>query len=189
MASFDFDLGTGLSGAASGAAVGAQFGGPVGIGIGAGAGFLSGFLGDDSSPREKAVQRTRENLKSLVNKSPTDTTTFNVGATQLQEQNREQARRDASQAAARGLSGSQFEVSQDANRAEQMGKGIQSLLRTSSRRLQGRRQNARSQLNALLEGRAQAEARRNRAVQRSVSRLPALLSALTSNGESPQTSQ
>jgi uncharacterized membrane protein YccC len=182
--SFDFNLGTGLSGAASGAAIGTQFGGPgIGTAIGAGAGFLSGFLGGDDSPgpREKAIERSRERLKALTEKSPTETTTFNVGATELQERADEEAERDASQAAARGLEGSQFAVAQDANRARQYGEGLRSLLRTSDARLRESRRNTRSQLNALLSGQAQAErqqqAQQNAALQQAFQNIPAVLDA------------
>jgi uncharacterized membrane protein YccC len=180
--SFDFDLGTGLSGAASGAAIGTQFGGPWGTAIGAGAGFLSGFLGDDGpDPRKKAIERNRERLNTLTEKSPTETTTFNVGASELQERTDEEAERDASQAAARGLEGSQFAVAQDANRAQQYGEGLRSLLRTSSAQLRESRRNTRSRLNALLSGQAQAErrqqARQNAALQQTFQNLPAVLEA------------
>jgi hypothetical protein len=167
-----YDFSAGLSGAASGAAAGSTFG-PVGTAIGGGVGLLSGFLGgDDENPAlQRAISDNRQALGNLVDRrdaaleaSPTETAFFNTGATQLQEQAEEEADTDAAQAAARGLSGSQFEVAQDQARAEATSKGLRQLVADSERmnrrrtaRLDDEVQQQRSALSALVSDRAQAD--------------------------------
>jgi hypothetical protein len=203
MASYDFS--TGLSGAASGAATGAQLGSVVpGLGnvvgaVGGGVlGLASGFFGGDSgsSARDRAIQRNRESLSNLtqqyearLEESPTDTAFFQTGVTELQEQAERQAERDAEQATARGLSGSQFEVAQDANRAQSQGSALRSLVASAEQRdnrnerqAQQAMQRQREALNALVSGKARAQrqrqARQGEATRQAFSQVPALLGEL-----------
>jgi hypothetical protein len=201
----DFNYGRAASGAASGAAAGSSFG-PWGTVIGGTTGFLSGFLGgDDENPaRERALDENRERLRALTDdleaareRSPTDTSFFDVGAAELQAQTERQAESDAEQAAARGLTGSQFELAQDANRAEAQGEGLRSLLRSAEQvdrqeeaRLFEAQQRQRENLNALLSGQAQSFDRQQRRQQRAEGRalqstmqnLPFLLSHFGGGG-------
>ena len=199
-----YDLSSGLSGAASGAATGAQLGSIVpGVGnavggaIGGALGLASGFFGGGgggSSARDRAIQRNRESLRALTERyesrleeSPTDTAFFETGVGQLQEQADRQADRDAQQAAARGLGGSQFELAQDANRARTQSDALRSLVRgaeemdnRNEQRAQRAVQRQRETLNALVSDQAQAErmrqARQGEAVRQSFAQLPFLMS-------------
>jgi hypothetical protein len=205
----DFDFGRAASGAASGAAAGSSFG-PWGTVIGGTTGFLSGFLGSDGEPsgespaRERALDENRERLRVLTDdleaareRSPTDTSFFDVGAAELQARTERQAEADAEQAAARGLTGSQFELAQDANRAQAQGEGLRSLLRSAEQvdrqeeaRLFEAQQRQRENLNALLSGQAQSFDRQQRRQQRAEGRalqstmqnLPFLLSHFGGGG-------
>jgi hypothetical protein len=201
MASYDFQ--TGLSGAASGAGAGATVGSAVpGIGtaIGAGVGGLvgaaTGFFGggSEASPvRDRAIEENRKRLQALIqerkaaeDRSPTDTTFFNTGVAELQEQAGRQADRDAAQAAARGLSGSQFELAQANSRRQTRAEALRGLLRSSAqidrqqeRQAQRQVQRQRESLNALVSDQAQAQerrsARRGQALRQTFSNLPFLL--------------
>jgi len=193
MASYDFQQG--LSGAASGAAAGSSFG-PIGTAVGAGAGLLSGFFGggSEASPaRRRAIEENRERLRALIDKqkdaeerTATDTTFFQTGVSALEEQADRQATRDAQQAAARGLSGSQFEIAQDQNRTKSRAKALRGLLRTGSKvdrqkeqQLRSQVQRQRESLNALVSDQAQAQQRRSaqrgQALRQTFSNLPFLL--------------
>jgi len=196
MASYDFQ--TGLSGAASGAAAGSSIAPGIGTAIGAGVGLLSGFLGggggSETSPaRNRAIEENRKRLQALIQKrkdaedrSPTDTTFFQTGEAELQEQAGRQADRDAAQAAARGLTGSQFELAQDQNRAQTQADALQGLLRSSAeidrqqeQQAQRQVQRQRESLNALVSDQAQAQerrsARRGQTLRQTFSNLPFLL--------------
>ena len=177
----DFDFSQGLSGAASGAAAGSTIAPGIGTAIGGALGLATGFFGgsDGNSARDRELQRNREALANLVDRrdaaldaSPTDTALFQTGATELQEQAKRQADRDASAAAARGLEGSQFEVAQDQARAEAVSRGLRSLVADAERfnrkreqRLDQQVQRQRSALASLAGAQTQAtrrrEARRN----------------------------
>jgi hypothetical protein len=192
-----YDFSTGLSGAASGAAAGSQVLPGWGTAIGGGVGLLSGFFGGDdggSPARDRAIQRNRESLRALTDRyetrleeSPTETAFFQTGVGQLQEQADRQSDRDAAQAAARGLGGSQFELAQDANRAQTQSEALRSLVRgaeemdnrNEQRALQNM-QRQREALNALVSDQARMQDRRQaqqgQALQQSFSQLPFLLS-------------
>jgi uncharacterized membrane protein YccC len=172
----DFDFGGAASGAASGAAAGSTFG-PWGTAIGGAVGFLGGAFagGDDDETREQAIRENRELLGTLRGRyeeertdDPTDTALFGAGVSRLEESQDRMAREDAAQAAARGLEGSAFEVAQDTSRARESGRRLQKLLTASARADRqeeaSARQaflNQRSQLNALLSDRAQAQTRQS----------------------------
>jgi len=191
-----YDFSTGLSGAASGAAAGSSFG-PVGTAIGGAVGLASGFFGGDgggSSARDRAIQRNRESLRALTDRhqarleeSPTDTAFFQAGVGQLREQANRQADRDAQQAAARGLAGSQFELAQDASRAGTQADALRSLVRgaeeidnRNERQAQQAVQRQRESLNALVSDQARAQSRRQarqgQAVRQAFSQVPFFLS-------------
>ena len=189
-----YDFSQGLSGAASGAATGSAFG-PWGAGIGGALGLATGFLGggDGNSARDRELQRNREALSNLVDRrdaaleaKPTETAFFQTGAAELQEQARRQADRDAQQAAARGLTGSQFEVAQDQARAEAASRGLRQLVadaerfdRQKEQRLDQQVQQQRSALAALAsdqtQGRRQRQARQNRTLFSTLSRAAPVL--------------
>ena len=193
MATYDFQ--TGLSGAASGAAAGSTIAPGIGTAVGAGVGLLSGFFGggDGNSARDREVQRNREALAHLIDRrdaaldaSPTDTTFFKTGTAELQEQAGRQADRDAAQAAARGLSGSQFEVAQAKTRRKTRAEALRGLLRSSAqidrqqeRQAQQQVQRQRESLNALVSDQARAQERRSaqrgQALRQTFSNLPFLL--------------
>jgi len=146
-----YDTSQGISAAASGASAGAAIGGPVGAGIGGAIGLASGFFGNDEGPNERQKQllkMLRERYNTAKQQGPTDTTFFTAGMSQAQERAREQSDRDASQAAARGLGGSQLEVALDQNRADQLGQTSRQVLTQSAKM---NRQRERSALRALLQ--------------------------------------
>lgn len=153
----DYDVSKGLSGGFSGASAGAGIGGPWGAAIGGAVGLGAGFFGgddeDENDPRQKAMQRHRDVINMLEgryetrkNQSPTETPLYQAGMSQAQERVRQEAGRDASQAAARGLTGSQFEVAQDQNRSQQLGSFQQNLLQNSVRADRKRERQALQQL-------------------------------------------
>jgi hypothetical protein len=178
-----YDVSTGFSGAASGAAAGATVGSVVpgigtaiGAGVGGLAGAATGFFGgggggDDDEARQQAISQNRNLLGMLEDRfrtkqmqGPTDTTLFAAGMSQAREQAQRQAEADASQAAARGLTGSQYEVAQDANRQRQLGRTQRQLLARGDR-VQREEERAalrsllrqRGTLNNLIEGEAAAQ--------------------------------
>lgn len=185
-----YSVGKGLSGAASGAGVGASIGGPPGAAIGGTIGLVSGFFGDDDQPGDRAVGRNRDLLQMLEDRyqaargrTPTETPLYQASVGAAQERARRQERRDASQAAARGLTGSQFEVAQHENRVRQLGESQRQALVRSDRVQREQERSAlqsllqqRSNLNALLSDRAGREARLDRARNRAASRSLAGLS-------------
>ena len=194
MATYDFQ--TGLSGAASGAAAGSTIAPGIGTAIGGVLGLASGFLGGGSemSPaRNRAIEENRKRLQALIqerkaaeDRSPTDTTFFKTGEAELQEQAGRQADRDAAQATARGLSGSQFEVAQANNRQQTRAKALRGLLRSSAQidrqqERQARRQvqRQRESLSALVSDQARAQERRSaqrgQVLRQTFSNLPFLL--------------
>jgi hypothetical protein len=175
-----YDVSTGFSGAATGAGAGATVGSVVpgigtaiGAGVGGGLGAATGFFGggDDDEARQQAIKKNRNLLGMLENRfrtkqmrDPTETTLFSAGMSQAQEQARRQAETDASQAAARGLTGSQYAVAQDANRQQQLARTQRQLL-VRSDRVQREEERAalrsllrqRGTLNNLIEGKAAAQ--------------------------------
>jgi len=94
--------------------------------------------------------RLRELFESRVDRlrdqNAAQSATFRAGVGALQEQTEAQAERDESAAAARGLTGSAFEVAQDANRAEALGGETRRLLVDAERQQEERRQSALSNL-------------------------------------------
>jgi len=197
-----YDVSTGLSQGLSGAAAGSAIAPGIGTAIGGAVGLASGFLGgnDGSDIREQAIDRNRQALSRLTERrdevleeGPTDTEFFNAGASQLQEQAQEQADADAAQAAARGLTGSQFEVAQDQARAETRAEGLRSLL-TEAERIDNRNeqqarqavQQQRQSLNALISDQARAtraqQQGQNAAVRQTFQNLPFVLSQADFSG-------
>ena len=205
-----YSVSTGFSGAASGAATGASVGSvvpgvgtAVGAGVGAIGGALTGFFGgddDENGPRQQAIGQNRELLSMLEDRfqaaedrTPTETTFFESGMAQAREQADRAADRDAAQAAARGLEGSQFALAQDAQRQRQFATTQQELLGQAS---QLERQDERAALQRLLQQRSQlnslvgseasaqrrADQRRSASVQRALSQLGQ--SALSTFGQS-----
>ena len=192
-----------MSGAASGAAAGASVGGPIGAGIGGAIGLATGFFGDDagdSEARRQAIGNNRnllsmleERYQAAAERDPTDTALFQAGSTQAREQAERQAEVDAAQANARGLSGSQFAVAQDANRQRQLARTQRDLLARSDR---VQREKERAALQSMLQQRGvlndligrkaaadqRAAARRAAAVQNALSSLGS--AALASGGGS-----
>lgn len=162
-----YEVSKGLGNAASGASVGATIGSVVpgvgtaiGAGVGAVGGALTGFFGGDDGPseREKALAENREMLGMLESRfqaaeqrDPTDTTLFEAGSSAATERAREQRQTDAGQAAARGLTGSQFEVAQAQQRQQQLGNQRRQLLVQGD---QVQRQQERQALQSLLQQRA-----------------------------------
>jgi hypothetical protein len=142
----------------------------VGIGVTAGiiggisaAGSLaqgiSSLTGDDD--RGSRIRKIfEERYERLRDTSPAETGQFTAGVGALQEQADRQAETDASQAAARGLGGSQFAVAQDANRAEALGSSTRQLLGDSARSLQQRRQSTLGGLAEQANIQAEREARK-----------------------------
>ena len=180
-----YDVSTGFSGAATGAGAGATVGSVVpgvgtaiGAGVGGVLGAATGFFGgggDDDEARQQAISQNRNLLGMLEDRfrtkqmqGPTETTLYQAGMSQAQEQARRQAEADASQAAARGLTGSQYAVAQDANRQRQLGQAQRQLLAKSDR-VQREEERAalrsllqqRGALNNLIEGEAAAQRQGN----------------------------
>lgn len=168
-----YDVSTGFSGAATGAAAGSAIAPGIGTAIGGVLGAATGFFGggDDDEARQQAINKNRHLLRMLEDRfrteqmqGPTETTLYQAGMSQAREQARRQAETDASQAAARGLTGSQFAVAQDANRQQQLGQAQRQLLAKSDR-VQREEERAalrsllrqRSTLNNLIEGKAGAQ--------------------------------
>lgn len=155
-----YEVSTGISGAASGAQAGAAVGGPIGAAIGGGVGLVSGFFGGDEEEgvpdetireNEELLGMLRDRFQAARNRSPTETTLFEAGTTAQQERQERQADRDASQAAARGLTGSQFELAQDASRSQQAASSQRDLLVQSDR---VQREEERQALQSMLQQRA-----------------------------------
>jgi hypothetical protein len=138
----------GLSGAASGAAAGSAFG-PWGTAIGGAVGGIAGLFGggggaddqlDETEDRNKRLaSRLRGMYQDAEDKNASNTQFYAQGMAQAREQTEGQATRDASQAAARGLSGSEFELAQDANRQEALAQTQRNLLTNSEQQLQQER--------------------------------------------------
>jgi hypothetical protein len=108
---------------------------------------LSSIFGDDDGAAEpKRGERIRqifeERYQRLRDQSPGQTEQFTAGVGALRDQAEREARRDASQAAARGLEGSQFAVAQDESRARALAQSTRDLFQQSARSLQQRRQSA-----------------------------------------------
>lgn len=182
------DLTGGLTGAASGAATGAGLGSIIpgpGTAIGAAAGGviggISGLFGGDGGgggggqQRQQRGDRLRslfeDRVERLRQTSPTETASFQAGTGALQDIMGEQQRRDASAAAARGLSGSQFELAQQAQRTQTLGRQTRRLVGESERRLASDRQSALRGLLSASGFQADVEARRQRREARKTSRL------------------
>jgi len=204
-----YDFSTGVSGAASGASAGFSIGGPIGAGIGGAIGLASGLFGGDdggSAARDRAIQRNRESLRTLTDRyetrleeAPTETAFFQTGVTEMQEQADRQADRDASQAAARGLEGSQYELAQDASRSRTQASALRSLVRgaeeidnRNEQQAQQAVQRQRESLNALVSDQARAQSRRQsrqgQATRQAFSSVPMLLSQMdfgSSSGGGP----
>jgi len=197
----DFDVKGGLSGAASGAGTGAAIGSVVpgvgtaiGAGVGAGLGALGGgfFGGDDEmSPARKRAIRENENLLAMMEsryrdvqqRDPAESRFFQAAQTQSREQIQRQADRDASTAAARGLTGSQFEVAQASARQAELGQQQTQAIGQSVEQQRQRERMAlrqmlrqRGNLNNLLNQQAQLE------TQREISRNKQLQSSLAALG-------
>lgn len=169
----------GISGAASGAAAGSPFG-PWGTAIGGVAGGLAGLFGGDDDDEERldeAEQRNKRLASRLrgmfgdaQDQSAADTQIFQQGMAQAQEQTERQADRDEAQAAARGLTGSQFEIAQGANRIRALANTQRNLLSRGEQQLQQERArylrawlNQEDAVTGILQGRAQQDARNRRA--------------------------
>lgn len=165
-----YEVSTGLGNAASGAASGAAAGSfipglgtGVGAAIGGGIGLASGFFGDDDNDRREEAIRENEDLLAMLrdrfgaarDRDPTETQLFQAGTTAAREQAEREAETDASQAAARGLEGSAFEVAQDQNRARQLGRQTRRLTVDADR---VQRQQERSALQAMLQQRGNLNA-------------------------------
>jgi hypothetical protein len=187
-----YDFQTGASGALSGASSGAAIGGPVGAAVGGVVGLASGFFGggnDETPLQDEAISRQRDLVNMLEGRyrtrqeqSATDTPLYESGMQQALERQREEANRDASQAAARGLQGSQFELAQDQQRSESLADFQQELLRGAVRSDRQRENqalqamlNAEQNLTNTLMGasaqRQQQQARQNQMVQGALSGL------------------
>lgn len=190
-----YDVSTGLSRGASGAAAGAQVGGPIGAAIGGGLGLVSGFFSGDDGPSDELkrgnrelYEMLRERFQSVRGQDPTQTTLFQTAVGASQDRAERQAEVDASQAAARGLTGSQFEVAQDQARAQQMARTQRRALRTADEQQRRREQSAlqallsqRSNLNAVLGAEADREQRRAQTAGQAVGRATSLFTS----GEGP----
>lgn len=137
--------------------------------LAAGAGLLSSGIGlynqftddDDTPTRSPASDRRRQLIDSILQKynavegrSPTESSAFKARIAQARERNEEQRDRDASAAAARGLTGSQFEVAQDEQRTEALANAERSAL-VGAERQQNREQQQR--LGTLMSGLTQQD--------------------------------
>jgi hypothetical protein len=162
-----FDFGQAASGAASGAAAGSSIAPGIGTAVGGVLGGLaSGFLGGGSSERERAIDENRDLLEELTAEyreaeatSPTETSFYQTGQAELAEQTERQAEADERAAAAAGLTGSQFAVAQDQNRAQERADALRSLLtdaeqidRKNEQVALENRMAQRQRLNALITG-------------------------------------
>ena len=145
----DFEAGIG-----QGITLGAQgfaLGGPVGGVIGGGIGLVKGLFGGRSRRRqerrlrrrnEQALRLLRDALDEAQGQTATDTAAFQTGRGALREAVDDQAQRDQGLAAARGLTGSGFEIGQAAARARALTTGTSRLVATSEAQLEERRQAA-----------------------------------------------
>lgn len=141
---------------------------------------------DEEEENENRGSRLRrmfeDRYERLRDRSPTESAAFQAGTSALREAVGREAERDEAEAAARGLTGSQYEVAQDANRAETLGRETRSLIGTAERRLAQDRQSA---LRGLAEGFAFEEdirARRQRREDRRNSRLAKLAGSALQSG-------
>lgn len=140
------------------AKTGFAVGGPIGAAAFGGFGLLSGALGGGQRRRkerrirqrnEKLLAMLQANVDRLGGLTASSTAEFASGRGELEDTIGRQAQRDVGSAAARGLTGSGFEIAQGANRARALGRGTASLLATSETRLSLDR---RAAANRLLQG-------------------------------------
>lgn len=206
----DFDVTGGLSGAASGAGTGAALGSvvpgignAVGAAVGGAVGFLGGaFSGDDemSPARRRAIQENRQlfemlqsRYRNIEGRSPSESTFFQAATTQAREQAERQQQRDASQAAARGLGGSQFEVAQAAQRQAELGEQQTQAIGQAAVNQRQREQQAlqsmlrqRGNLDQLISGKAKLQAQqelaRQQQLQQSLAGLGQTLATMGASG-------
>jgi len=133
----------------------------AGVNAAAGLATAGKSLFSDDDKRGSRLRELYENrLQRLQEQSPAESSTFQAGASALQEEAEQQAERDRSAAVARGLGGSQLSVAQDQNRAEATASGLRDLIGTAERTLQQRRQQARAGLTDVLLSNRDAERRR-----------------------------
>lgn len=202
-----YDVRTGLGSAASGASIGSAIAPGIGTAIGAGIGLAGGFLGGEKEddPLDDLVRKNRNLLSMLearreriASQDPTDSTTFQAQVSAAQEQAGRQADRDASSAAARGLTGSQFEIAQQGNRTRSVGRNVRRAAADASQVQRQREFQAlrtmlqqRDRLNQLVSGQAQADRRarrqQNRTLFGTMSGLAQILSRPNSQNNSQKT--
>jgi len=139
------DWQTGLSGAASGAAAGSAFG-PWGTAIGGAVGGLAGLFGGGSDRADdrlddldddnrRMAQRFRSMFDDAQDDTPTDSQFYRQGMAAARDEIDQQATRDDAAAAARGLSGSEFDIAQGAKRIRALAKTQRNLLTRAERDL------------------------------------------------------
>lgn len=139
------------SGAATGAAIGSAIpviGTGIGAGIGAGIGFLTGGK-KKKEKRSGATKLARQQLADLTQRSnelqnqrPEESAGYLAGKGQLADLMRNLTQRDTSQAARRGLTGSEFEIAQAANRNRVQSDTGRELIANAERTLSIDQQNA-----------------------------------------------
>lgn len=110
-----------------GAAKGLPFG-LAGAAVGGLAGYLSG-KGRDEDPYKEQREKLINTLMERVQGSPFQTESFRQGRSQLYNALSQKRQRDASTAAARGLSGGEFEIAQANQRGRRLSRGMGNLRR------------------------------------------------------------
>lgn len=149
-----------LSGGVTGASIGSSFG-PIGTAagavIGAGIGYLSGRRNHGKKGHDDRLKERNEALLKMLNSynteaqnaDPLDSQHYRTGLAEMNDEVQDQAGRDAGSAARRGLTGSEYELAQAANRTRAMVGGRRGLLADSERVIEQRKRDA---LARLLQG-------------------------------------
>lgn len=177
--------------AGAGTVGGTLIGGPAGGAIGGALGRAAGsaFDNDDRNGRRRRQRRGgklrklfEDRYDRLKKKSPTETATFRSGSSALREALGEQAERDASAAAARGLTGSAFELAQKGDRTEALASGMRRLVGESERRLTRDRESALRGILSAARFEEDVRARRQRRRDRRKSRLAQIVGSALEAG-------
>lgn len=132
-----------------------------------------GDSGEDDGPNRGAVLRSmfEDRLSRIQDTDVTEDAGFTAGVGALRDQADDQAEQDEQAAAARGLTGSAFEVAQDANRAEALGEGTRALLGRAQQRQDRREESTLQRLVQVSGLEEDIRSRRQRREDRRRSRL------------------
>jgi len=151
--------------------------GTVLAGIGAASGVaraVSSFTGNDEDGPNRGTrlrQMFEDRLDRIQDTDVTEDAGFTAGVGALRENLSDQAERDEEAAAARGLTGSAFEVAQDANRAEVLGQETRALLGRAQQRQDQREESTLQRLVQVSGLEEDIRSRRQRREDRRKSRL------------------